>query len=375
MGALSGITIVEIAGIGPGPFAAMMLADQGARVIRIDRPGGNPMMVGDPARDILNRGRQSLALDLKSEAGQQALLRIIARADGLIEGFRPGVMERMGLGPDQCLAQNPRLVYGRMTGWGQSGPLAGAAGHDINYIALAGALAAIGRRNEAPSIPLNLVGDFGGGALYLLFGMLCALIHARATGEGQVVDAAMVDGVASLMSVVYMMDANQLWRQKRGSNLLDGGAPFYDVYETKDRLFVSVGPLEPQFFALFLQMTGLADHPACQNQLDFRSWKGMRAAITEKMAEKTRQEWCDLLEGSDLCFAPVLDYKEVPDHPHMKARQAFTDYNGLLQPSPAPKLSRTPGQIAGPPPMPGAHSRDILSDFGFSPEEINDLVK
>ncbi|WP_150005929.1 CaiB/BaiF CoA transferase family protein [Iodidimonas muriae] len=373
MGALKGITIVEIAGIGPGPFAAMLLADQGARVIRVDRPGAS-QGIGNPRHDILNRGRQSVALDLKSPAGCKALLRIVAQSDGLIEGFRAGVMERMGLGPDDCLKVNPRLVYGRMTGWGQSGPLAQKAGHDINYIALSGALAAIGTAGQKPAIPLNLVGDFGGGALYLVFGMLCALLSARTTGQGQVVDAAMVDGVASLMSIVYRLDADGLWQSKRGANLLDGGAPFYDVYETSDGKYVSLGPLEPQFFADFVKRMELHDNPAFAQPFNMKQWPAMRAAITQRIAEKSRDAWCAIFEGSDACFAPVLDYKEAPDHPHMVARETFIEQDGLRQPAPAPRLSKTPGRVQGPPPLPGEQSADILATFGFSDAEIAQLL-
>ncbi|WP_150002538.1 CaiB/BaiF CoA transferase family protein [Iodidimonas gelatinilytica] len=373
MGALKGITIVEIAGIGPGPFAAMLLADQGARVIRVDRPGAS-QGIGNPRHDILNRGRQSVALDLKSQAGRKALLQIVAQSDGLIEGFRPGVMERMGLGPDDCLKVNPRLVYGRMTGWGQSGPLAQRAGHDINYIALSGALAAIGNAGQKPAIPLNLVGDFGGGALYLVFGMLCALLSARTTGQGQVVDAAMVDGVASLMSIVYRLDADGLWQSQRGANLLDGGAPFYDVYETSDGKYVSLGPLEPQFFADFVKRMGLQDNPAFAQPFNMKQWPAMRAAITQRIAEKSRDAWCAIFEGSDACFTPVLDYKEAPDHPHMMARETFIEQDGLHQPAPAPRLSKTPGRVQGPPPLPGEQSADILATFGFSDAEIAQLI-
>lgn len=376
MGALDGITIVEMAGIGPGPFAAMMLADHGANVIRIDRPGGGGLRLGSPKYDILNRGRRSLALDLKSGPGRAALLRIIGQADAVIEGYRPGVMERMGLGPEICLDINPRLVYGRMTGWGQTGPMAGQAGHDITYSALPGALAAIGPKGGKPAIPLNLVADFGGGAMYLLFGLLSALLSARTTGKGQVVDAAMVDGVASLMAIVHGMDASGLWRPERGSNLLDGGAPFYDVYETADGRWLAIGPLEPQFFAEFLRLSGLSDHPACQRQIDVTSWPAMRDAIAARILEKGRDEWSDVFDGSDACVAPVLDYREAPLHPHLKARGVYLDLpEARRQPAPAPRLSLTPGAIAGPPALPGEHSREILQAFGFDEADMASLLE
>jgi len=374
MGPLTGLTILEIASIGPGPFAAMMMADMGARVIRIDRPGGNPTTPGDPRRDMLNRGRTSLALDLKSSRGRDTLLRLAAQADGLMEGFRPGVMERMGLGPEDLQARNPRLVYGRMTGWGQTGPLAGAAGHDIDYIALTGALAAIGRAGQPPSVPLNLIGDFGGGAMYLAFGMVCALYEARGSGQGQVVDAAMVDGVNSLMTIVHSLDGIGLWRPERGANLLDSGAPFYDVYETADAGYLAVGPLEPQFFREFIELAGLADNPAGRQQFDPAGWPAMRDAIAEAIAGRTRAEWEDIFAGSNACVAPVLDYRDARSHPHMQARGAFVERDGMTQPAPAPRLSRTPGEIAGSPPRPGEHSRDVLESFGFSPDEIADIL-
>lgn len=374
MGPLKGYRIIEVAGIGPGPFAAMMLADMGAEVIRIDRPGGSGTAMGDPKKDVLNRGRRSLALDLKSAAGRAALLRLAERADGLMEGFRPGVMERMGLGPEDCAARNEGLVYGRMTGWGQEGPLAGAAGHDINYIAMSGPLAAIGRRGDKPAVPLNLVGDFGGGAMFLAFGMVCGLLEAQRSGRGQVVDAAMVDGAALLMAMMHGFDAMGLWRPERGGNLLDSGAPFYDVYETRDGKHIALGALEPQFYREFVAKAGLADHPACARQMDLKAWPEMRAAIAETVKSKTRDAWQALLEGSDACFAPVLDYREARDHPHMTARNTFTDAFGVTQPGPAPRFSRTPGAIASEPAGPGEHSRAILAENGFSEAEIAALV-
>lgn len=374
MGALKGITIIELAGIGPAPFAAMLMADHGASVIRVERPGNRGLRPGDPKRDLMNRGRRSLLLDLKSEQGRAALLRLIGKADGLIEGFRPGVMERMGMGPDICLSHNPRLVYGRMTGWGQTGPLAERAGHDINYIALSGALAAIGNAGEKPAVPLNLIGDFGGGALYLAFGMLCALLSAYKTGKGQVVDAAMVDGVTSLMTVIHSLDGMGLWQPSRNQNLLDGGAPFYDSYETRDGRFMALGALEPQFFQIFLEQAGLQNDPACQNQYDIRTWSGMRLAIKTRIKEKTSDEWCQIMEGADACFTPVLDYREARKAHHIKARGTFETVDGVEQPSPAPRLSGTPGAVTRPPPEPGEHSTEILAEFGFSEEEISLLV-
>ena len=373
MGPLEGTRIVEIAGLGPAPFAAMMLADMGADVIRVDRPGGAPLQVGDPRKEILNRGRRSLTLDLKSPRGRDALLRIIGEVDALIEGFRPGVMERMGLGPDACLARNPRLVYGRMTGWGQEGPLAQRAGHDITYIALTGALAAIGRASDRPAIPLNLIADFGGGAMYLAFGIVCALLESTRSGRGQVVDAAMVDGVASLMSIVHMLDAMGLWRPERECNLLDGGAPFYDVYATRDGRYLAIGPLEPQFFSEFVTRAGLAEHPALRAQMDLSAWPAMRDAIAARMREKTLAEWVAIFEGSDACVAPVLDYREAREHPHLVARGTFVTRDGVVEPAPAPRFSRTAPALGRPPPAPGEHSREVLREFGFSDDEIDEL--
>jgi len=376
MGPLAGVKIIEVASIGPGPYAAMLLADMGAEVIRIDRPGGRPELPLDPARDILNRGRRSIVLDLACEEGRRAALKLIDSADGLLEGFRPGVMERLGLGPEACLQRSPALVYARLTGWGQDGPLADTAGHDIDYIALTGVLAAIGRSaDEAPAIPLNLIGDYAGGGLFCAFGLVCALLEARRSGRGQVVDAAMVDGSAHLTSIVHALDAMGLWQPSRGKNLLDSGAPFYDVYPARDGRYLAVGPLEPAFFARFLEAIGLAGHPDCRSQFDRESWPAMRAAIAERIKDKTRDEWCDLLEGRDVCVAPVLDYREAADHPHLAARRTFRKDWGLHQAAPAPRFSRTSPELTRSPPLPGADTEEILREHGFSQAEIAALTK
>lgn len=373
MGPLEGIRVLEFAGLGPAPFAAMMLADMGAEVLRIDRPwevrSSSPTQ---PSKDVLNRGRMSVGIDLKKHQGSEAVFELLKIADALIEGYRPGVMERLGLGPDVCMEINPRLVYGRMTGWGQDGPLAQAAGHDINYIALAGALNAIGRKGEAPVPPLNLVGDFGGGGMLLAFGILCALLEREKSGRGQVVDAAMVDGAAILMSMFYGFRAMGIWEDERGTNLLDSGAPFYDVYECKDGKFVSLGALEPQFYAkLFdlLQMS-LDDLP---DQMDRSQWSEMKETVAQAVRTKTRSEWQDLLEGSDTCFAPVLNMDEAAEHPHNIARETFIEIEGVRQPAPAPRFSRTIPEISRPPAHPGQHTDEALREWGFSEEKIQSL--
>jgi len=370
VGPLAGIRIIEITGIGPGPFAAMMLADLGAEVLRIDRSsgpiGGDP---GKPSLDLLARGRRSVAVDLKRAEGIETVLRLVERADALIEGFRPGVMERLGLGPEVCLARNPRLVYGRMTGWGQDGPLARVAGHDINYISLAGALESIGRRGERPVPPLNLVGDFGGGGLLLAYGIACALVERSRSGKGQVVDAAMVDGAAVLMTIFHGARLSGWWKDERGTNMLDTGAHFYDVFETADGNFVSIGSIEPQFYAELLEKLGLSGEDL-PRQMDRSAWPAMKQRLEGIFRTKTRDEWCEILEGSDVCFAPVLSMAEAPEHPHNRARGTFVEVAGALQPGPAPRFGRTPGAISRPPPHPGQHTDEALGEWGFSAGEI-----
>jgi alpha-methylacyl-CoA racemase len=373
-GPLSGIRILEVAGIGPGPFAAMMLSDMGAEVIRIDRAqavrGGDPSL---PPTDVLNRGRRSIGVDLKNPDGVQTVLRMAETADALIEGFRPGVAERLGIGPEDCMARNPKLVYGRMTGWGQVGPMAQAAGHDINYIALAGALAPIGRAGEAPVPPLNLVGDFGGGGMFLAFGVVCAILEARSSGQGQVVDAAMIDGAATLMAMFHGLTAMGMWTEERGTNLLDTGAHFYDVYETSDNQYVSIGSIEPQFYAELLRLTGLDTDADFAGQYNRANWPALKVRLAEVFRGKTRAEWVQIMEGTDVCFAPVLSLSEAPKHPHLAHRGTFVDIDGLVQAAPAPRFSRTPGAIAGPSAHPGQHTDDVLADSGFSAAEVAKL--
>ncbi len=371
-GPLSGLKILEIAALGPAPFCAMLLSDLGAEVVRIDRPGPaeRGVLGVDPRLDLLQRGRRSLAVDLKHPGGAGTVLRLVERADALIEGFRPGVAERLGIGPDVCLERNPKLVYGRMTGWGQEGPLAPAVGHDINYIALSGALHAIGRAGERPVPPINLVGDFGGGALYLAVGVLSALLEASRSGRGQVVDAAMVDGAASLLTMVCGMAAGGLWDPHRpGTNLLDGGSPFYDTYETADGKYLALGALEPRFYADFLRRTGL-DSEDLPSQADVARWPELRRRFTELFRTRTRDEWCALLEGTESCVAPVLSFAEAPEHPHLAARGTYVEVDGVTQPAPAPRFSRTPGAIQGPPELPGQSTDAVLGDWGFAPGEI-----
>lgn len=373
MGPLAGIKVVEIAGIGPGPFCAMMLSDMGADVIRVDRAGSvRPPEERRQSFDTNNRGRRSIGVDLKNPDGVATVLDLCANADVLIEGFRPGVAERLGIGPDECLERNPRLVYGRMTGWGQDGPMASAAGHDINYIALSGVLWAMGRQGEAPVPPLNLVGDFGGGGMFLAFGVVSALLHSSKTGEGQVVDAAMVDGAATLASMFSGMRASGMWQDERGVNMLDTGAPFYDVYETADGGHVSIGSIEPQFYAELLQLTGL-DQEDLPNQHDRSQWPAMKVRMGEVFKAKTRDEWVEIMEGSDVCFAPVLSMAEAPEHPHNKERGTFVEIEGISQPAPAPRFSKTPGSIDRPPPHAGQHTDEALAEWGLPADRIAEL--
>lgn len=370
MGPLAGIRIIEMAGIGPGPFCGMLLADMGADVIRVDRLSPSGLGVEIPVRyDLFNRNKRSLAVDLKSPEGVATVLRLVKEADILIEGFRPGVMEKLGLGPDVCLAANPRLVFGRMTGWGQDGPLAKAAGHDINYIALTGALAAIGPANGAPVPPLNLLGDFGGGSMYLAMGVLAAHIEALRSGRGQVVDAAIVDGTAGLMTMFHAFRQMGAFQTKRGTNLLDGGAPFYGVYETSDGKHVAIGALEPKFYEEMIERLGLAGEDL-PKQYDPKGWPRLKSRFEEVFRTKARDEWCALLEGSDACFAPVLDLDEARAHPHMAARGIHPTVDGVVNTAPAPRFSRTPSEITHPATKPGADTAEILASFGFEADEI-----
>ena len=372
-GPLVGTRVVEMAGIGPGPFACMLLADMGADVIRVDRAQAVPA-TGTPAPsgDVLGRGRRSVALDLKHPDGVAALLRLVERADVLVDVFRPGVMERLGVGPDICLARNPRLVYGRMTGWGQDGPYAHAAGHDINYIALAGALAHFGRHDSGPVPPLNMVGDFGGGAMFLVFGVVCALLERERSGVGQVVDAAMVDGTASLMTMFWGMRAMGTFdEEQRGMNLLDTGAHFYDTFRCADGHYVSIGSIEPQFYAELLRLTGLSDDPEMANRMERSHWPHLKARLAAVFLTKTRDEWCALMEHTDVCFAPVLTMSEAARHPHNVARGTIIERDGVLQPAPAPRFGRTTAQLDRPQARAGEHTREVLAEIGFAAAEID----
>jgi alpha-methylacyl-CoA racemase len=371
MGPLAGVRIIEMAGIGPGPFCGMMLSDMGAEVIRVDRKSVVDLGVEMPRQfNVLNRGRRSIALDLKTPEGIAAVKRIATKCDALIEGFRPGVMERLGLGPDELLRCNSRLVYGRITGWGQTGPVASAAGHDINYISLTGMLHAIGRSGP-PSPPLNLVGDFGGGAMYLAFGVVCALLEARSSGKGQVVDAAMVDGAASLGAAIFGLRAAGIWNENRADNILDSGAPWYDVYETADGKYISIGSIEERFFNLLLEKLDLRA-PELRNR-DRSNWPRLRTVLTDAFRTRTRADWCKLMEGSDICFAPVLTMDEAPAHAHMQDRGVFCEIDGVVQPGPAPRFSRTRPEVRSAPSVAGEHTDEILAEFGFSDEEIGRL--
>ena len=363
-GPLNGVKVLEFTGLGPAPFACMLLSDMGADVVRIDRKSGGRVL----PKDIPARGRRSVGLDLKDAGDVETALALTGKADVLVEGFRPGVMERLGLGPEIALKRNPRLIYARMTGWGQTGPLAQAAGHVLNYIALAGALHAMGRKDQPPAPPLNLVGDYGGGALYLALGVCAALVEAQRSGQGQVIDCAMTDGVASLMSVFHGLRASGIWNEdEREANLLDGGAHFYDTYECADGGYVSIGSIEPQFYALLLEKTGLGSDPAFGAQMSRMDWPALKAKLAAVIKTKTRDEWCALMEGTDVCFAPVLSMSEAIRHPHNVARETYIERDGLAQPAPAPRFSRTPSAIQGPPAMPGADTAAVLQDWGLAP--------
>ncbi len=366
MGPLFGSKIIELAGIGPGPFCGMLLSDMGAEVIRVDRPGGAA------TKDVLTRGRKSIAIDMKSDAGREAVLKMCESSDALFEGFRPGVTERLGLGPKECLARNEKLVYGRMTGWGQDGPMAQAAGHDINYISLVGALHAIGEAGGKPVPPLNLVGDFGGGGMVLAFGLVCAMLEAEKSGHGQVVDTAMVDGAAVLMGMFFTMHGGGFFKTERGTNLLDGGAHFYGSYETLDGKYVSIGSIEPQFYSLLLEKAGL-DHEKYGAQMDQSRWGELKADLAEVFKSKTRDEWCSIMEGTDVCFAPILSLDEVRDHPHNAARNSFIEIDGMVQPAPAPRFSRTEADVPHGSRAPGQDSRQVLQEVGYSDAEIDEL--
>jgi alpha-methylacyl-CoA racemase len=372
-GPLAGVRVVEMVGLGPCPFAAMMLADMGAEVIRIDRKtapsADNPFPMLGTKFDVMARGRRSLALDLKQPAAKEVVLRLLDQADVVLEGFRPGVMERLGFGPGICHERNPKLVYGRVTGWGQHGPLAQSAGHDLNYIALTGMLHGMGRADTPPAPPLNLVGDFGGGGMMMAFGVVCAVLEARGSGKGQVVDAAMTDGAALLGAMMYGLRAFGSWNDGREANLLDGGAPFYDTYACADGKFVSIGSLEPQFYALLLKLAGAAD-PAFDAQMDQHRWPQMKQRFTALFKTRGRDEWCALMEGTDVCFAPVLDMAEAPRHPHNRARGTFIEIDGVTQPAPAPRFSRSVAQVSGAASRPGADSAAILADWGWSDDAI-----
>jgi len=369
-GPLAGVKVVEIAGIGPGPHACMLLADLGADVIRIERPGGQLLTGG--SHDLLNRGRPSVALDLKKPEAVETVLRLVEDADVLIEGMRPGVTERIGIGPDACLERNPRLVYGRMTGWGQTGPWAHAAGHDMNYIAITGTLFGLGQVKEKPQFPTNLVGDFGGGSTYLVIGVLAALLEASVSGQGQVVDAAIVDGTASLNAMGAAFLASGTFKEERAANLLDGGAPYYDIYETADGRHMSVGALEPQFYEAFVDLLGIRD--TAPDRYDFDRAEELRAIIAARFKEKTQAEWSAIFDGTDACVAPILPMSEAIDHPHIKERGVFVEHDGLVQPAPAPRFSRTEATLKLPPsPKAGAHTREALTAWGIT--DVDALIE
>lgn len=372
MGPLKGVRIVEFAGLGPGPFAGMMLADMGAEILRIERRGGSLHFSGKD-KDILARGRKSITLNLKEPGATEAALRLIEQADAIIEGYRPGVMERLGLGPDVCMERNPALVYGRMTGWGQDGELAQAAGHDLNYIAISGALWATGYADRKPTPPLNLLGDFGGGGMFLAYGIVCAMMRAKATGQGDIVDASISDGTAALMAPIFGYQATGRWKNQRESNFLDGGAPYYGVYECSCGGWITIGAIEPQFWALFMKTLELPEDDFGDRN-DQEQWPQMRIAIAEVFVKKTRDEWVDLMEGTDICFAPVLSMEEAPNHGHNQSRETFVTKNGVVQPRPAPRFKNAPPELPSAPPAKGADNETALLDWGFSQEELSKML-
>lgn len=373
-GPLAGLKVIELAGIGPAPMCGMMLSDMGAEVVRVDRLADAGLGIAMPKKyNLLGRGRRSIALDLKNPDGIETLLKLIDKADVVLEGFRPGVMERLGLGPDICLERNPRLVFARVTGWGQEGPLSKSAGHDLNYIALSGALHAIGRSNdEPPTPPLNLVGDFGGGTMFVLTGILAALFEVNKSGQGQVVDAGMVDGALSLMTSIYGMFASGVQTDQRASNILDSGSHFYNTYETKDGLYVSIGSIETKFYAELLEKMQI-DPDSMAPQMERESWPAMTEKLKELFLTKTRDEWCAIMENTDICFAPVLSLEEAPEYPHNKERNAFVEVEGVMHPAPAPRFSATPSSIKGPTPKTGEHTEEVMLDWGISSDEVNAL--
>jgi alpha-methylacyl-CoA racemase len=372
MGPLHGYKIIELAGIGPGPFCGMMLADMGAEVIRVDRPGGNPSAAG--GHDILFRNRKSIAVNLKDSQGVETILKLCESADAIFEGYRPGVAERLGVGPEQCMARNEKLVYGRMTGWGQTGPLAQTAGHDINYISISGALHAVGRRGEKPMPPLNLFGDFGGGGMMMAYGIVCALLESQKSGKGQVIDCSMHEGSAALMAMFYGLKANGLFSDERGTHMLDTGAHFYDVYETKDGKYVSIGSIEPQFYALLKDKAQLPDVDFSV-QMDPQLWPQQKQKLETVFKTRTRDEWCDIMEGSDVCFAPVLGLEEAPLHSHNTARGSFIEVGGVTQHAPTPRFSRTPSTTPKPMSTPGTHTTETLLQYGFDQAQIDLLLQ
>ena len=373
-GPLSGYRLIEIAGVGPTQLTGMLLADMGAEIVRVERLSKVELGVSMPVKyQLMNRSRRSIAIDLKQPRGRDIVLGMCAGADALFEGFRPGVMERLGLGPDECLRRNERLVYGRVTGWGQDGPLAHTAGHDPNYIGIAGVLGCIGKKNEAPAYPLNLIGDFGGGALYLAMGLLAAMLETAASGKGQVVDTAMVDGAASMMTAFYGLLAAGVWKEQRGSNVLDGGAHFVNTYRTRDDQYVVVAPLEGRFYSELLDRLEISDPDLHTQQHNRDRWPEFADKLQEIFLTRTRDEWCEIFAGSDACLAPVLSLTEAAEHPHAQARNAYAGIDGVIQPAPAPRFSRTPAGIQSPPPEPGQHTEEVLLEWGFSKERINEL--